>query len=337
MMCFMASLCFFSLARPESLWESLKLCIGYAVPSWGHLSLANVGRSWAAGFVALWHSYLLSISATLIFMNCAVCILRSYIQWFSVASPCLDSLQDPEVKRIITVHFFGAFFRSYIVMMVTGDLLRFSYLLCKDAWRPDSFEAYRRLFVGDGLREVDAGEPHFCSWSSLSKRQKLSDVIWQCLIHISLDLIPLTFFFLSFFLDSKEVVTFCSACLSIGVFHIIFFYVLFEITEIYLKVSDFQKAWAMARGARSQVRLAHKRMERCGSAQRSIYVCCGAFFLRLFKAFHLLENIFRRSFQRLYIFSCYFLNFCSIDCDGFKMLGFRGRAHRLGIEFCATG
>ena len=240
------------------------------MPSWGHLSLANVGRSWAAGCVALWHSYLFSVSATLIFINCASYILGSYIQWFSVASPCLDSLQDPEVKRIIAVHFFGAFFRSYIVMMATGDLLRFSYLLCKDAWRSDSFEAYRRLFVCDGWREVDAGEPHFCSWSiCLSKQQKLSDVMFQCLIHVSLDLIPLIFCFLSFFLDSK-VVTFCSVCLFIGMFHIIFFYVLFELTEIYLKSSDFQQAWAMARGARSQRRLGHKRMERCRSAERSI-------------------------------------------------------------------
>ena len=31
------------------------LCIGYWIPTWGHLSLANVGRSSSAGALALFH------------------------------------------------------------------------------------------------------------------------------------------------------------------------------------------------------------------------------------------------------------------------------------------
>lgn len=41
----------------------------------------------------------------------------------------------------------GLFLRSCIVMQVTSDILRFTYLLGIDAWRPDAFEAYRRLVV----------------------------------------------------------------------------------------------------------------------------------------------------------------------------------------------
>lgn len=43
--------------------------------------------------------------------------------------------------------FMGLFLRSCIVMQVTSDILRFTYLLGIDAWRPDAFEAYRRLVV----------------------------------------------------------------------------------------------------------------------------------------------------------------------------------------------
>jgi len=41
----------------------------------------------------------------------------------------------------------GVFLRSCIVLSVSADLLRFAYLLMIDAWRPDAFEAYRRLVV----------------------------------------------------------------------------------------------------------------------------------------------------------------------------------------------
>ena len=38
-----------SFLRKMSCGMRFGLCIGYMIPSWGHLSLANVGRSWAAG------------------------------------------------------------------------------------------------------------------------------------------------------------------------------------------------------------------------------------------------------------------------------------------------
>lgn len=66
------------------------LCIGYIIPTWGHLSLANVGRSWAAGAFALWYCYIILSGALLIFFNTAAALLRCYIQWFSGISIHLD-------------------------------------------------------------------------------------------------------------------------------------------------------------------------------------------------------------------------------------------------------
>ena len=153
--------------------QRVGIYIGYVIPDWGHLSLANVGRSWAAGAIALWH-----------------CLLPAphWLLW-TLLQPCYDatssgslkpnfmwSLSIVEFKYHVTLGFFGAFFRCYILLSVTSDLLRFTYLLCKDTWRPDSFEGYRRLLVGDAWKEIEAGEFYSNNWSMcLTRRQKLMD------------------------------------------------------------------------------------------------------------------------------------------------------------------
>eukprot|EP00438_Fugacium_kawagutii_P017794 Skav205877 [mRNA] locus=scaffold766:264654:269541:+ [translate_table: standard] len=160
-----------------SFCQSLGLCIGYVIPDWGHLSLANVGRSWAAGAVALWHCYLFAATASLIVVNFAAAMLRSYIQWFCTTSVHVSSFYTLDFQYHTALGFFGAFFRCYILLSVAGDVLRFTYLLCKDTWRPDSFEAYRRLVVGDAWQEIEAGEMYCNNWSRcLSQRQKITDV-----------------------------------------------------------------------------------------------------------------------------------------------------------------
>ena len=54
---------------------------------------------------------------------------------------------DQSIPLISSKEFMGVFLRSCIVLSVCADLLRFAYLLMIDAWRPDAFEAYRRLVV----------------------------------------------------------------------------------------------------------------------------------------------------------------------------------------------
>ena len=98
-----------------------------------------------------------------------------------------------------------------MVLTVTSDLMRFAYLLAKDAWklgkwslkrlprRADAFEAYRRLLVGDAWKELDAGELYTHSWSQgLSRSQRTADFIFQCMLHLSLETWLVFFFFFSF-------------------------------------------------------------------------------------------------------------------------------------------
>ncbi|CAK9080764.1 unnamed protein product [Durusdinium trenchii] len=242
--------------------EKLSLCfrlglfIGYIIPTWGHLSLANVGRSWAAGAFALWHCFLFLNSTILIFINCCSAILRCYIQWFSEMHDGYNpfSSKDREAEghlgqgswHVIT-HFFGAFFRSYILMSVTGDVMRFTYLLCVDAWRPDAFEAYRRLWVGDAWKELAIGQLYIQSWSvCLNKCQKAMDIIVQVFLYVSLDLVPILLFILVYDTPMHGSVV-CEVCMAIGCFHIFCFYFLFIFGEAWLKISRFRWAWRAAK------------------------------------------------------------------------------------------
>lgn len=229
--------------------QRLGLCIGYIIPDWGHLSLANVGRSWAAGAVALWHCYLFAACASLIVVNCAAAMLRSYIQWFSETRIRVATFYTMAFKYHVVLGFFGAFFRCYILLSVTSDLLRFTYLLCKDAWRPDAFEGYRRLLVGDAWNEIEEGEVYSNDWSvCLSRRQKIADVFFQCFLHISLDLVPFILLLCGINGTESVSVTCCHICLAIGIFHIFAFYILWLVGEVYLKAHHFRLAWKVARG-----------------------------------------------------------------------------------------
>lgn len=229
--------------------QRLGLCIGYVIPDWGHLSLANVGRSWAAGAVALWHCYLFASTASLIVVNFAAAMLRSYIQWFSTTSIHVSSFYTLDFQYHTALGFFGAFFRCYILLSVAADLLRFTYLLCKDTWRPDSFEAYRRLVVGDAWQEIEDGEMYCNNWSKcLSQRQKITDLFFQVFLHGSLDVAPVILCFHGMVGDDNEAVFACRICLFIGSFHIFFFYFLWLVGEVYLKMHYFRLAWQVARG-----------------------------------------------------------------------------------------
>eukprot|EP00435_Cladocopium_sp_Y103_P025773 s361_g6.t1 len=231
-----------TLSRPGCLMR-LGLCIGYMIPTWGHLSLANVGRSWAAGAFALWHCYVILSAALLIFFNAAAALLRCYIQWFSGISIHLDSWRYCCGFDFHTItFFFWTLVKCYLLLSVSSDILRFAYLLCKDAWRPDTFEAYRRLLVSDAWRELDEGKFYTYSWSTcLTGCQKTWDALtsahggaWWVFALTLTDV-------------GVSRVRACQISLGIGLFHILVFYFLWVFGEVTLKIFYFRRAWAAAR------------------------------------------------------------------------------------------
>lgn len=121
-----------------------------------------------------------------------------------------------------SIGFLGTLLRCYMVLTVTSDLMRFSYLLAKDAWRADAFEAYRRLLVGDAWKELDEGELYTHSWSQgLSRSQRTADFVFQCMLHLSLDVVPISVWTASMFLEGVSKVQACYVALGIGLFHIL--------------------------------------------------------------------------------------------------------------------
>lgn len=232
--------------RSVSCGQKCGIFIGYLLPTWGHLSLANVGRSWAAGALALWHCFLILAAACLIFCNCASVVLRSYIIWYTKMDQ--ETATSPEGRFHLTILFYGAFFRCYIMQSATTDVLRFAFILCRDAWRPDVFEAYRRLLIGDAWGELEAGEFYICSWSRLTKHQTWLDVFFQALLHLSMDLLPLIFLIMAQRIGSHPAWIFwAEVCLLTGCIHIFVFYSLWWIGEVSLKVKYFCRAWQQAR------------------------------------------------------------------------------------------
>ena len=146
-----------------------------------------------------------------------------------------------------SLSFLGALLRSCILLFVTSDLLRFAFLLMKDAWRTDAFELYRRLVVRDAWDDLDAAEPYIAGWSlELSNRQKVADVVFQCLLHVSINVVPLLLLMLG--LSGRiETIDACGACTLIATFHIMAFYFLWLFGELTLKWRSFKQVWALAR------------------------------------------------------------------------------------------
>ena len=53
--------------------------------------------------------------------------------------------------------------RSFLLVSVTSDILRFAYLLCVDAWRADAFEARLQMFRA----AVDVANVWYVTWNTM--------------------------------------------------------------------------------------------------------------------------------------------------------------------------
>lgn len=271
-------------AENISCWHRLALCIGAWIPTWGHFTFSTVGHSPAAGALALFHCYLFLAGGTLIFINCCTTLLFFYSDWFAAGSIHYEDFREC-CSFTLSVEFMGVFLRSCIVLSVSADLLRFAYLLMIDAWRPDVFEAYRRLVVSDAWGELDAGEFYVRGWSmSLSKWQKTGDIVFQLVLHLTLNLIPITGLIIGS-LGLVDPITVRKLCLAIGSLHILAFYFLSFHGEVALKLRGFRKAWVLARNLSTSEVSAQitwtrtkSRVVSDAAEQRSICVLCCTIF-----------------------------------------------------------
>eukprot|EP00931_Biecheleriopsis_adriatica_P026087 TRINITY_DN15894_c0_g1_i2.p1 TRINITY_DN15894_c0_g1~~TRINITY_DN15894_c0_g1_i2.p1 ORF type:complete len:554 (-),score=72.95 TRINITY_DN15894_c0_g1_i2:1278-2801(-) len=193
--------------------------------------------------LALWHTYMIWIGSCAFACASLVVVLSWHVQWYSF----YDS-DDSDLK--FTMRFLATFTKSWLLIAITSDLLQFCYLLVRDAWHEDAFEAYRRAVCGAAFAEVNAGQLYICGWPyPLSKRSKWIDAILQVCIYVSLDVLPLfLFLYESVFLMSSGQAPFggyfmlTQAGLSVTCIHVVIFFAAWSVSEICLKVTALRMA-----------------------------------------------------------------------------------------------
>lgn len=190
---------------------------------------------WTKNILAVWHTYLLCVAACAIACASLVIVLFWHVAWYHHYDPSASSLD-------FTLHFLAAFVKSWLLMGITSELLRFCYLLSVDAWRVEIFEAYRRALCFASFAEIAAGRLYVCGWPApIQGWRKVLDLILQFLIFASLDILPLIMLVVDVF-TWKNNFGLSSATLAIACVHVVLFWAGWTIGELALKVAAFKAA-----------------------------------------------------------------------------------------------
>ena len=90
---------------------------------------------------ALWHSYLLLIAACAIACSVLVVILFWHVDWYERYRESGDIVE-------FQLHFLATFIKSWLLVNLSSEMLRFCYLLAVDSWRAwdtDCSMIFRRI------------------------------------------------------------------------------------------------------------------------------------------------------------------------------------------------
>ena len=78
--------------------------------------------------LSLWHSYLLLIVACAIACSVLVVILFWHVDWYRTYRESTDALE-------FQLHFLATFIKSWLLVNLGSEILRFCFLLAVDSWR----------------------------------------------------------------------------------------------------------------------------------------------------------------------------------------------------------
>eukprot|EP00931_Biecheleriopsis_adriatica_P056859 TRINITY_DN33725_c0_g1_i2.p1 TRINITY_DN33725_c0_g1~~TRINITY_DN33725_c0_g1_i2.p1 ORF type:complete len:829 (+),score=93.54 TRINITY_DN33725_c0_g1_i2:3-2489(+) len=183
--------------------------------------------SFITSAAALWNTLL--IAAALISWQAA---LAAYVlHWHLEVFDCFSHNVEP---ILVGFMFFAAFMKSYTFSAVVSDIIRFGFLLARDGWRTDTFEAYRRSLLGLAFAELMAGDMYISVWPSMLPAWCWADICLQVLIYVSLDVVPLVCFLCG---RSQLAISMGLAAASI---HILLFFMAWTCSDLALKVSTFK-------------------------------------------------------------------------------------------------
>lgn len=220
-------------------------------------TLQDLRLSPALTVLRIWHMYGVWVSSCVYFTLASNLLLAWYIDWYRESIEC-DT--RPHCKSIFLRFpigpFFAIFLRSWMLFCLAGELLRFCYLLAKDAWHEDQFQMYRRVVCGDFMHVLErdrqggdrTGEDDG-QWSEKTLEAPLAlflDRVLQISIYGLLDVVPFVCAVVQYCrLQSLEAASLgLSAAVSSGAcLHVFIFFAAWSFTDLRMKVSAFRAAW----------------------------------------------------------------------------------------------
>ncbi|CAE8733364.1 unnamed protein product [Polarella glacialis] len=222
------------------------------------MSLQNLQNSPALTILAVWHTYGIWVGACVYLIISSNLLLAWYIDWYRASLECGTDgscASSHELLHFPIAQFFAIFLRSWMLVCLVGELVRFCFLLARDAWREDGFVTYRRVVCGDMARELDAElSAELASveagdtWSAemLSSCRRWLDTILQISIYACLDIVPMVCALVSYSksqsVQSASVAA--SAALSVGAcLHVFLFFIAWGFTDLCMKILAFRSAW----------------------------------------------------------------------------------------------
>lgn len=186
--------------------------------------------------LSLWHSYLLLIVACAIACSVLVVILFWHVDWYRTYRESTDALE-------FQLHFLATFIKSWLLVNLGSEILRFCFLLAVDSWRHDVFEAYRRSLCFSSFAEISAGTFYVCGWPQpLGLCRKYADVVFQLLIYGSLDVLPIVMLVLNI-VTWRIHYMLASSLLLMGCLHVVLFLMAWTMGNVSLKARAFLAAW----------------------------------------------------------------------------------------------
>eukprot|EP00928_Gymnodinium_smaydae_P040543 TRINITY_DN27489_c0_g1_i1.p1 TRINITY_DN27489_c0_g1~~TRINITY_DN27489_c0_g1_i1.p1 ORF type:complete len:859 (+),score=161.41 TRINITY_DN27489_c0_g1_i1:95-2671(+) len=210
-------------------------------------------RSWFLNAVIVINVYGFWTAACVCLSSTTSALLWSALDWFqaaqvmyqghALANPGSDGLWD----------YSGCLLKAWTLSCLAGEFIRFCYWLARDAARPDSFEAYRRLLTGD-LSEIRNGALYLTAPTVPSRGTRRLNISVHCLIYATLDVYPLLCVARTIIDGSVWEMSLGSiVCLALWAltvaasFHVCVFFSAWTLADIYLKAEALRTALRSSR------------------------------------------------------------------------------------------
>lgn len=216
--------------------------------------------------LALWHTFALWQCACFLVTATSTFILSWYIDWYRLRAQHADAMFDIGFS-------FSILMRSWILVDVAGELLRFCFLLARSAWHADAFDIYRLAVCGDFYSVLSEETCFSSTWVSspspegqgrdgllqltLNRRtvrearsrgirtHPVRGMLLQGMAYLSFDAVPLAVLVWTYCNTGKiraSAVNMNVALLTAACFHVGAFYLAWTITDVCVKIQLFPRS-----------------------------------------------------------------------------------------------